>query len=349
MRLRTLLIIGILVSLVVFLYLERTILTPFIFAAIFAYLFNPIVNFFDKKIRLPRGLSVVVIFLVLVSLFIAFIFFLGRGLILESSEFRLTAVNTIANARSEVNLLPAAFRPAVNEFVSSLYNSDFLKASSIFAIFPKAVSGFIALLIFIVSSFYFLKDGKNLIERLILFSPRAYKVEVEILLRKINAVLGGYLRGQVFLVFLVSLILFIALTILGVKFALLIAIFSGLAEIVPIIGPIVATVAAVIAVFLGGGSSNFPITPVQTSIVVVIIYFVVRQIQDYFITPHVMGRVTKLHPFVVVFAVIAGGHIAGIMGLLLAVPVAAVLKILLEFGIDAINDKELEANKKPGR
>ncbi len=349
MRLRTVLIIGILIALAFFVYLERAILTPFVFAAIFAYLFNPTVNFFDKKIKLPRSLSVILIFLVLISLFIAFIFFVGRALILESSEFRLSAASTILNARAEIDTLPPYVRPAFNEAIQSASSSDFLKASSIFTVFPRAVSGIIALLIFIVSSFYFLKDGKNIIEKLILFSPMKYKVELEILLRRINSVLGSYLRGQVFLIFIVSLILFIALSILGVKFALLISIFSGLAEIVPIIGPIVATVAAVIAVYLGGGSSNFPITPIQTSIIVIIIYFIVRQLQDYLITPHVMGRITKLHPFVVLFAVIAGGHLAGIMGLLLAVPVAAVLKILLEFGLDTLNDRDLAANKKPGR
>jgi len=184
-------------------------------------------------------------------------------------------------------------------------------------------------------------------EKLIVFVPRNYKVEVEILLRKINTVLGGYLRGQIFMVFLVSLVLFIALTILGVKFALILAIFSGIAEIIPWIGPIVAGALAVVSVFLTGGSSSFNLAPLQTSIIVIVVYFVVRQIQDYLIVPHVMGRITKLHPVVVLFAVLVGEHSAGVLGLLLAVPVAAVLKILLEFSVDTINDADL-ANKKPG-
>ena len=174
-------------------------------------------------------------------------------------------------------------------------------------------------------------------------------MEVEILLRKINTVLGGYLRGQIFLIFLVSLVLFIALSILGIRFALIIAIFSGIAEIVPWIGPIVAATVAVISVLLGGGSANFSLSPIQASIAVVVIYFVVRQVQDYFIVPHVMGRITKLHTLIVLFAVLAGEHTAGILGLLLAVPLAAVLKILLEFSVDTINDKEIQDNKKPGR
>ena len=148
------------------------------------------------------------------------------------------------------------------------------------------------------------------------------------------------------MIFLISLILFGALSILGVRFALIVAIFSGIAEIVPLIGPIIAALVAVLVVLISGGQFNFSLGPVQASIIVVIIYFVVRQIQDYFIIPHVMGRITKLHPLIILFAVLAGGHSGGILGLLLAVPIAAVFKILFEFFIDNINSQETEENKK---
>ncbi|MCL6096184.1 MAG: AI-2E family transporter, partial [Patescibacteria group bacterium] len=154
---------------------------------------------------------------------------------------------------------------------------------------------------------------------------------------------GSYLRGQVFLVLLVSLVLFIALSILGVKFALILAIFSGLAEIVPIIGPIVAASLAAIVAFIGG-TSNFSLAPLQTAIAVVVIYTVVRQLQDYLVNPYIMGKITKLHPLVILFAVLAGEHTAGILGLILAVPIAGVLRIFLEFSLDKINGKT--ENKK---
>lgn len=348
-RLRTIFMIVLGLFVLGFLYIERTILTPFILAAVFAYIFNPVVNFFDNKVRLPRGLSIIIIYLIIVSLFIAFIFFLAKGLITQSVELRQTVNAFLIGARGEINLLPPDLRANIYQTANALENNQIFKVTSIFEFFPRAISGAIALIIFLVSSFYFLKEGKQIINKSLIFVPINYKVEVEILLRKINTVLGEYLRGELLMVFLVSLILFIALSILGVKFALIIAIFSGIAEIVPIVGPIVATVIAVLVVLLGGGSSNFPLTELQTSIVVVIIYFVVRQIQDYFIIPHVMGRITKLHPLVILIAVLAGGHTAGILGLLLAVPIAAALNILLQFSVDTVNEKELAANKKPGR
>lgn len=173
------------------------------------------------------------------------------------------------------------------------------------------------------------------------FIPNEFKFDTEIILRKINSTLGSYLRGQIFLVLLVAAILFIALSILGVRFALILAIFSGLAEIVPIIGPIVAASIAAIVAFVGG-SSNIGLSPLYMAIAVIVVYTVVRQIQDYLVNPLIMGKITKLHPLIILFAVLAGEHTAGILGLILAVPIAGILKILLEFSLDKLNDKTPE-------
>ena len=108
----------------------------------------------------------------------------------------------------------------------------------------------------------------------------------------------------------------------------MVSIFSGFAEIVPVIGPIVAGFVAVLIMLLTG-SNNFGLNPINASIIIVIIYFIVRQIEDYIVVPHVMSRITKLNPFLIFFAVIAGGHLAGIIGLILAVPMVAVLRLLV--------------------
>lgn len=346
-RLKTAFIIILVILIFGFIFLERTVLTPFLAAAIFAYVFNPIVNFFTHKIRLPRSISVLIIFGLLISVFIVFIVFLARGLLYESTLFRDTIDKYVQTTKTEINSLPDYVRPTLIEGLNSIETSK-VWTTSLFQFFPRAVSGTISLFIFLFASFYFLKEGRNFVDKSLLYVPHNYKVDVEIVLRKINSVLSGYLRGQIFMIFLVSTVLFVALSILGVKFALIIAIFSGIAEIVPIIGPIVATIVAVITVLISGGSANFALSSIQTAVVVVLVYFVVRQTQDVFIIPHVMGRITKLHPLIILFAVLSGGHIAGILGLLLAVPIAGVIKILLEFFSDTITDRELEVEKSSG-
>ena len=341
-RLRTVIIFFVGVLLLAFFWAERALLTPFILGAIFAYLFNPTVNFFSEKIKLPRGLSVVIIYLLIVSIVVAAATILTRQFLAESDDIRSYITAFAVSAREELHNLPEFIRPTVNDFILSITKSQSVAQVSFLPFFPKAFSRFISFLIFVVSGYYFLKEGNNIFDRALVFVPTKYKVEVEILLRKINSVLGGYLRGQIFLVFLMSVVTFIALSILGVRFALLIAIFSGFAEIVPVVGPITAGALATLVVLVTG-NVNFGLSPIIGACIVVLIYFIFRHAEDYFVIPQVMGKITKLHPFIIFFAVVAGGHVWGIMGLILAVPIAAILRILLEFFVDQSVEREEEA------
>jgi len=344
-RLRTAFFIGLFLVIIGFLYFERGILTPFILAGIFAYIFNPFVDFFYHKVKLPRTLSILIIYFLLIAIFVIIGVLFVRGIREESSEFKMYIDSLIKTTKVQVNLFPSWIKPSISDTLLSLDKLRILSSTTVLEFFPQAVSRIISFFIFLFAGFYFLKEGRNFIYRFIAYFPKEYRIDVEILLRKTNQILSGYLRGQLFLVFLISLILFLALSALGVKFALLIAVFSGIAEIVPIIGPIVAAGVAALVVFLTG-SSNFSLSPVQAVILVLLIYFVIRQVQDYFISPLVMGKVTKLHPLVILFAVLAGGHSFGVMGLILAVPIAAVLKLLWDFFFDKINDKAAISSKK---
>jgi len=340
-RLRTAFFVALGILIIWFLYIERAILTPFILAAIFAYLFNPVVNLFSNKIKLPRAVSIIVIYVLIIIVIIVGSISLTKRILEESSELTQFATTLSKEASHQVAVLPDWAKPAVSDTLYSLEKAKILSSPSDLSFFPKAFSKILSFIIFLFSAFYFLKEGKIMRDKILNFMPNEYKFDLEILLRKINTTLGSYLRGQVFLVLLVSTILFIALSILGVKFALILAIFSGLAEIVPIIGPIVAASVAGMVAFIGG-TSNFSLIPLQTAIAVVVIYTIVRQMQDYLVNPYIMGKITKLHPLVILFAVLAGEHIAGILGLILAVPIAGILRILLEFSLDKVNDRKKE-------
>lgn len=324
-----------------FLYTERAILTPFIIAAIFAYILNPVVNLFSLKFKFPRSLAILFIYCLMITFVALGSFAISSRLITESSELRNFLYTLLDNTKSQINQLPDFIRPTAGDFLQNFRHSRFLNlldTSSFFPFFSQAISRVISFFIFVFSSYYFLREGGNIFDNLVNIVPNGYKVEVEILLRKINSVLGGYLRGELLLVFLMSVFTYIALTIIGLRFSLVVAIFSGFAEIVPVFGPITAGAVAII-VELVTAKANFGLTPTNTAIIIAGVYFVFRQLEDYFVIPHVMGKITKLHPFIIFFAVIAGGHIAGILGLILAVPSAAILKLLIEFFLDQINGK----------
>lgn len=330
-------ILGIFVLL--FLYLERAILAPFVLAGIFAYIFNPVVNFFYHKIKLPRTISIIIIYLIIVGIIVFTGLILGRRMFEESSELK-DHINYLANTTEEqINTLPDWLKPTIEESVYSLQKSKVFSPESLYNFFPQAISRIVSVFIFLFSAFYFLKEGKEFFHKFLNLVSDKHKSDVEILVQKINSVFAGYLRGQLLLVLIVSLMLFIALSILGVRFALILAIFSGFAEIVPLIGPITAGGVAALVVLITGGVNNFALAPVEAVIAVIIIYFIIRQFQDYFITPHIMGRITKIHPFIIFFAVFAGGHTFGLLGFILAVPIAAAIKILLEFSFMKIKEK----------
>ncbi len=337
-RLRTAFFIGVTLFILWFFYLERTLLSPFVLAAIFAYVFNPLVNFISEKIKLPRTISIIVIYIIILSVVVIAGTSLVTQVVNESSELTKFTDNLSSATKTQVESLPFWLKSPIQEMILSIDKSKILSTASILVVFPQAISKILSFFIFLFSGFYFLKEGRNMLNKVLNFIPNNYKFEVEILLRKINGVMGKYLRGQLLLVFLVSIMLFIPLSILGVKFALILAIFSGFAEIIPIIGPIVAAVIASLVVLIGG-NLNFGLTPIQGAITIAISYFVIRQVQDYFITPHVMGKIVRLHPLVIFFAVLSGQHMGGILGVILAVPIVAALRIILEFLLDKINER----------
>lgn len=322
-----------------FLYIERAILTPFVLAAIFAYIFNPLIDLISHKIRLPRGLSILIVYLLILTILIGSGVFLTRRVINESSDFATTVSSIVDNTKAQVQTLPDWIAPSLDEGLSDLESSKLFTPASLFSLFPAAISRVVSFVIFLFSAFYFLKEGRRMKDTMLNIVPKEYRIEIEILLRKINAVLGGYLRGQLSLVFIVATTLFIVLSILGVRYALILAVFSGFAEIVPFIGPITATSAAVLVVLFANTGFNFAINQFQVALIVVAIYFVVRQLEDYFVIPHIMGKVTNLHPLLIFFAVLAGGHLWGILGFLLAVPLAASIRIVFGFLLDKLASK----------
>ncbi len=314
-------------------------MVPFILASIFAYIFNPLVSFVTNRIKLPRALVIIIIYAaILISLT-----FLGiniaRRAIEESQGLRESVEGWIGVARGEAYKLPDFVGPSVREALASMQSTLLASSVSFFAIFPQAISGIASFFIFLVSGFYLLKEGRSVFDKLLFYMPKDYRIDAEILLRKINTVLHAYLRGQLITILISFTFFFIFLSVLGVEFTLILALISGFSEIIPIIGPIIST-AIIIGVILLTGVSNFDLGHVQAVIIITIGSFAIRQLQDLFITPNIMGRIVKLHPFIVLFAVISGGHLGGILGLILAVPIAATIKILLEFSLDKINERK---------
>lgn len=344
LRLRNIFYITIGLLLVWLVYLERQILSPFIIAMIFAYIFNPLINFFSKYLKFSRTISIVLVYLLLIGSGILVVNLFIRTLLSESTSISSHIDSFFVSLRHDIKTVPDWLQPVILDYISYFNKNPlfdkFTTPSMPFV--SRAFFGFLNVFIFLFSAFFFLRDGRRMIERLLLAVPNEYRIDATVLLRKINTVLASYLRGQFILIISMVIMMSVSFFILGVRYAITISLFTAVFEIVPILGPIVAAVFGIFIIMTTGGITNYDLTVFQSMLVLVIIFYVTRQIQDYLLQPYVIGKATKLHPLIILFSVLAGEQIYGILGVLLAVPFAAILKIVIQTILDKIYEKDIE-------
>jgi predicted PurR-regulated permease PerM len=203
-----------------------------------------------------------------------------------------------------------------------------------------------------IIAFYLLVDLPHIREVLRSLVPQRARGDTMVLARRLGTAIGGYFRGQLAVAFVVGTMASIGLLIIDLPFWLIVGMIAGLFNMIPLIGPWVGAVPGIIIAFTTGGE-------LRQAVLVAVVMLVVQQIDNHFISPIVMQRAVKLHPAVVMLALLAGGTLGGFFGLLLAVPAAATLKIVighlwrhyvLEEPLDAIEARwEAEdAHRKPG-
>src|SRR5262249_49670399 len=184
--------------------------------------------------------------------------------------------------------------------------------------------------IYLVASFYFIVYGDRFVQAIRGVFNRRYHNEFDRLMLDINSTLGAYIRGQALLVVIMSIASYIGLTILEVKYALAVAIATGFLELIPIVGPWTAGAIAV-SVALFQETTPFGWSHPTLAIVVGLLYFTLPPLEDAFVIPLVIGRIIHLHPLLVIFVIVVGTALGGVLGLVLAVPIAAVLKIVMTY------------------
>lgn len=328
-------LLSILVLGYLFLHLAH-ILTPFVVAAVFAYLVHPIVDWGERRSRLPRSVVVLALYLVLFGALAA-----GGVLIAPSLGQQVRALAELVPQVIESLTQRLARTPElrIGEIVidtTALLDRLDTAAQSLAERFSReavplvlaTVEALIKSFVFFLVSFYGLLQGRSLVVRLRMLAPRRHQQAVARLFSQIDATFRAYVRAQLFLFLIMASATYIALTVLEVKYRLALAIATGLLELIPFVGPWTAGAIAV-SVALTQGSAPFGWSPWQLAVVVALVYLVLRVLEDHFVIPQLVGHFVRLHPVVVLFGVLAGASVAGILGLLLAVPVLAALKIVL--------------------
>ncbi len=309
-----------------FLYLVREVFPPFIVGGIIAYLLLPPVNAVCLALRVPRQLAVALIYLGFFGAIIILSNLFG-GLVVEQASRLVADRHEIMT--NLVTQLSASFHwdMNVNKTSTGLMTEleEWLgKPNEILHLGELLSKSLLHVLVCTVSSIYLLIDSERVGKYFLRFIPSDRRKAVVELSGKLNVMLSKYIRTQIMLVILMSAVAYVILHfVFGIKYALLMAILSGMLEIIPILGPLFAISMAVIVGVAQKG--------VQVGCLLALCFWIARLIEDYAVVPRFVGHVIELHPLAIIFAVICGEVLAGALGMLIAIPAAAAIKEIIDF------------------
>ncbi|MHB1947773.1 MAG: AI-2E family transporter [Gammaproteobacteria bacterium] len=327
----------ILVGLVVvaIIYFLSPILTPFLVAALISYLAAPIVDKLTSW-HVPRLLSVILVFMVLLAIIILLLLCLiplvGKQIIalIDVIPNTITWMQDIVLPWLDKTL---GIQASINvTTIKETLAENWSKAGDVANwVVKKAlqsgrtlVEWMTNLLLIPVVTFYLLRDWDNILNNVRGLLPRHIEPTFVKIVKECDAVLSAFFRGQLLVMLSLGVIYSIGLTAIGLQIGLIIGAISGLVSIVPYLGFIVGIVSASIAAYVQFGTF--------TSILLVWLVFAIGQsLESTLLTPKLVGHRIGLHPVAVIFAVLAGGSLFGFFGVLLALPVAAVIMVWLRF------------------
>jgi len=332
---------AVVIALVAALVYLSQIVIALLFAVVIASGIEPGVRWF-KRFRVPRIVAVLVIYLIAIAVIVGALYLVVPPLVDEFNSFLQSVPRyqrlLLQELRSFQNL---PFYSFVSENAESIILNPPVDLQSIgsgaldvfFAVFGGIFSG----VVLVVVSFYLASQENGIEHFLRLVTPLRDENYVIDLWMRTHAKLGRWLRGQLLLGFSIGVVVYLALSILGIKYALSLALIAAIFELIPIIGPILAAVPAVFLGFLRGP---------ELGLTVAVAYFFIQQLESHLLVPVVMRQAVGLNPLLVIIALLVGGKLGGVMGMFLAVPIASVL---VEFLTDTDRRRRLFVNPVPAR
>lgn len=301
-------------------------------AVVIASAIEPAIAFFIRY-NVPRFVSVLLVYVLAFGSLSALLYFFLPPIVADATGFigavpqyldTLNVSNTFPNIANATNLVVAeSSTQSAMKTLLALQSVFAATSGGVIQLFVTFFGGIFSLALVIVLSFYFALQDTGVDDFLKLVLPASREEYAVDLWRRAQKKIGLWMQGQILLSVIVGILTYLGLLIIGVPYALLLAVFTAVAEIIPIFGSIIAGVVAVIVGFSAGG--------VAIALIVAGLYVVVNQFESNLIYPLIVKKIVGIPPLLVIVALIAGYTLAGFLGVLLSVPVAAVL---LEFLYD---------------
>ncbi|AQY39855.1 AI-2E family transporter [Bacillus thuringiensis] len=318
-----------------FIVFLKTIFFPVLLAGVLFYILHPFVSLLEKK-GVSRIVSIASIYLIVIGLFVFLVVTVipiikdQIDALIDNLPYFGHEIEQAARRFGESNLL-GKIQENLNINVANMvkdYTVDFTKSLSSVT---GNVTGFLSTVTEVVLTFvmvpfilfYLLKDGEQLPNHFLKFISEQRQPAAMRILDDMHYAISSYIRGQIIVSLFIGIMLLIGYLIIGIKYAVLLAILAMIVNIVPYVGPIIAITPALIIAFIDSPAMVLK---------VIIVMMVVQLAEGKFISPQVMGKKLDIHPITIIFIILTAGNLFGIMGIILAIPGYAILKVLVTHG-----------------
>lgn len=329
---------GFLVLFIAFIWVFNSILTPFILGIIIAYLLNPVVVKFSRK-QIPRWATALVILTLFIGT-LSLLFVLVAPMVFRQGQMLIEQLpNYAQNLMDYLSPYMTWVQDRVGEDYIQQIN-DYLKdsAGKMVGVTGGLVGGLAeggkvlasmatTLVLTPLVAFFMMKEWPYIVRWVESMYPRQHAVLIRSILKKIDTKVAGFIRGQISVAFILGVIYAIALTIAGLNYGFLIGLGAGFFSIIPLVGSTLGLVVGIVVAWFQTGDLFY------TGIIAAI-FMGGQFIEGNFLAPKIVGDSVGLHPLWIMFALLAGGSLFGIVGMLLAVPMAATIGVLVGFAID---------------
>jgi predicted PurR-regulated permease PerM len=318
-------------------YLLAPVLTPFVAAALLAYIGDPLADRLER-LKFPRTLAVVAVFLLTILVLALLILLVGPlirsqiaalfsalpDIIVSVEQVWLPSIMRFLGIEAGDNVGIGAFLARYSDMAGTWATTILMSVSKSGGAVATAV---LSLFLIPILTFYLLRDWDTILSHISALIPSKQRSTVFELAHETDDVLGAFFRGQLLVMFALAIIYSTGLSLVGLKYAVAIGVVSGLVSFVPYLG-------FVFGIGLAGLTVALEPNPLWQMIGVVATFTIAQLLEGSFLTPKLVGDRIGLHPVIIIFAIAAGGQLFGFFGILLALPAAAVLSVLVRFAYD---------------
>ena len=309
------------------------VISPVFIGLIIAWLFDPLVDFLQKK-KIPRIVSCIIVYVIFIGLLSLLIFLMVPSFVDQIKDFIKAIPNFLTESKDFVSSTLNSFSSGTDIDVTSVKQQIFATLESIgtnlttnlpntlLSIGKGIISGGMNVILGLMIGFYMLYDFDKVNKKILEIAPKKYRDDLKDLGNRINHSLREYVMGVLIVMTLVFITQSICLTLAGLEAPLIFALFCAVTDIIPYFGPYIGAIPAVLV--------GFTMSPF-TGICCIIAIVVVQLLENNFYQPLIMGHAMKLHPVTIMLGLLIFEHFFGIIGMIIATPVIATIKVILMF------------------